>query len=399
MLAGGEGRRLSPLTADRAKPAVPFGGSYRLIDFVLSNFANAGYLKIVVLTQYKSHSLDRHLAQALAAVVDARQLRHARARPDAPGAAVVQRLGRRHLPEPQPHQRREARPRLRVRRRPHLPHGPPPDGRGPSRDGGRRDGRGHPGTAPRRPRVRHHRGRRRRPHLALPREAGRAATDAGRRHPGPGLDGELRVHHRRPRRRRHPDRLVGHDRHRRRRDPGPHRGRGRPPLRLLHQRHPRPARARAGLLARRRHDRRLLRDQHGPAPADAGLQPLQRPVAGLQPAAPAAPGQARLRRGWLPGEGRQQHAVRRLDRLGWNGRPLDPRTRGVRRGRAPRSPTRSSSPVSASARAPASTAASSTRTWSCRRATASASTTGRTATASPSPTRGVVVVAKEQQLG
>ena len=63
VLAGGEGRRLLPLTADRAKPAVPFGGSYRLIDFVLSNFANAGYLKIVVLTQYKSHSLDRHVSQ------------------------------------------------------------------------------------------------------------------------------------------------------------------------------------------------------------------------------------------------------------------------------------------------------------------------------------------------
>jgi glucose-1-phosphate adenylyltransferase len=63
ILAGGEGRRLQPLTNDRAKPAVPFGGSYRLIDFVLSNFANAGYLKIVVLTQYKSHSLDRHISQ------------------------------------------------------------------------------------------------------------------------------------------------------------------------------------------------------------------------------------------------------------------------------------------------------------------------------------------------
>ncbi len=63
VLAGGEGRRLAPLTADRAKPAVPFGGSYRIIDFVLSNFANAGYLKIVVLTQYKSHSLDRHITQ------------------------------------------------------------------------------------------------------------------------------------------------------------------------------------------------------------------------------------------------------------------------------------------------------------------------------------------------
>jgi glucose-1-phosphate adenylyltransferase len=63
ILAGGEGKRLAPLTADRAKPAVPFGGSYRIIDFVLSNFANAGYLKIVLLTQYKSHSLDRHVAQ------------------------------------------------------------------------------------------------------------------------------------------------------------------------------------------------------------------------------------------------------------------------------------------------------------------------------------------------
>ena len=61
VLAGGEGKRLLPLTADRAKPAVPFGGSYRLIDYALSNVVNAGYLKIVVLTQYKSHSLDRHI--------------------------------------------------------------------------------------------------------------------------------------------------------------------------------------------------------------------------------------------------------------------------------------------------------------------------------------------------
>jgi len=64
VLAGGEGKRLMPLTADRAKPAVPFGGSYRLIDFVLSNITNAGYRKICVLTQYKSHSLDRHITTA-----------------------------------------------------------------------------------------------------------------------------------------------------------------------------------------------------------------------------------------------------------------------------------------------------------------------------------------------
>jgi glucose-1-phosphate adenylyltransferase len=61
VLAGGEGKRLAPLTADRAKPAVPFGGNYRLIDFALSNLVNAFYHQIVVLTQYKSHSLDQHV--------------------------------------------------------------------------------------------------------------------------------------------------------------------------------------------------------------------------------------------------------------------------------------------------------------------------------------------------
>jgi glucose-1-phosphate adenylyltransferase len=61
VLAGGEGKRLMPLTLDRAKPAVPFGGNYRLIDFALSNLVNAGLYRIVVLTQYKSHSLDRHV--------------------------------------------------------------------------------------------------------------------------------------------------------------------------------------------------------------------------------------------------------------------------------------------------------------------------------------------------
>ncbi len=61
VLAGGAGKRLAPLTADRAKPAVPFGGFYRLIDFALSNLVNAGGRRIAVLTQYKSHSLDRHI--------------------------------------------------------------------------------------------------------------------------------------------------------------------------------------------------------------------------------------------------------------------------------------------------------------------------------------------------
>lgn len=63
ILAGGEGKRLMPLTADRAKPAVPFGGQYRLIDFAISNLINSGLRQVVVLTQYKSHSLDRHISQ------------------------------------------------------------------------------------------------------------------------------------------------------------------------------------------------------------------------------------------------------------------------------------------------------------------------------------------------
>lgn len=63
ILAGGEGKRLMPLTADRAKPGVPFGGQYRLIDFAISNLINSGLRQIVVLTQYKSHSLDRHISQ------------------------------------------------------------------------------------------------------------------------------------------------------------------------------------------------------------------------------------------------------------------------------------------------------------------------------------------------
>lgn len=63
VLAGGEGKRLMPLTAARAKPAVPFGGIYRLVDFALSNLVNSRYLHIVVLTQYKSHSLDRHVSK------------------------------------------------------------------------------------------------------------------------------------------------------------------------------------------------------------------------------------------------------------------------------------------------------------------------------------------------
>ncbi len=108
ILAGGEGRRLGPLTPDRAKPAVPFGGRYRIIDIVLSNFVNSGLRRIKILTQYKSASLDEHLARAWH-LADARQLHR-----DHPGAAahrqeLVQGLGRRRLPDPARHHRRVAR--------------------------------------------------------------------------------------------------------------------------------------------------------------------------------------------------------------------------------------------------------------------------------------------------
>jgi len=72
LLAGGEGKRLAPLTLDRAKPAVPFGGRYRIIDIVLSNFVNSGLVRIKVLTQYKSASLEEHIARTwrLAPILD-----------------------------------------------------------------------------------------------------------------------------------------------------------------------------------------------------------------------------------------------------------------------------------------------------------------------------------------
>ncbi len=63
ILAGGEGKRLYPLTRDRAKPAVPFGGRYRIIDFVINNFINSGFYKLKILTQYKSDSLNKHIAR------------------------------------------------------------------------------------------------------------------------------------------------------------------------------------------------------------------------------------------------------------------------------------------------------------------------------------------------
>ena len=138
VLAGGEGKRLMPLTEDRAKPAVPFGGQYRLIDFALSNLINSGLRQIVVLTQYKSHSLDRHVSQTWRTERAAELLRRLGAGAAAARQALVLGLGRRHPAEPQPHLRRAARHHRRRRRRPRVPHGLQPDDRGAHRIGRRR---------------------------------------------------------------------------------------------------------------------------------------------------------------------------------------------------------------------------------------------------------------------
>ena len=299
VLAGGEGKRLAPLTADRAKPAVPFGGNYRLIDFALSNLVNAGYPP-----DRGPHAVQEPLAgpphlDHLAAVAAAGQLRRAGAGADAPRAALVLGLGRRDLPEPQPALRRAPRHRGRLRRRPHLPHGPAPDGRpahrerrgGDRRRAARAAGRGRP--------VRRHRdGRRRADDHRLPREAHRRRRPGRRARQGLRLDGQLRLQRRRAHRHRHA-RRRGRElqaRHGRQHRPGARRERRGARLRLLAQRGPGRERGRARLLARRRDARRLLRRAHGPHLGRARVQPLQPRVADPHLARSAAAGQVRLRR-------------------------------------------------------------------------------------------------------
>ena len=122
ILAGGKGSRLEPLTRDRAKPAVPFGGAYRIIDFTLSNCLNSGVRKNLVLTQYKAMSLDRHinlgwqsyLCRELGEFIDVVPPAAADRR------ALVSGHGRRRLPEHLHHRERAAQVRGDPRRRPHL---------------------------------------------------------------------------------------------------------------------------------------------------------------------------------------------------------------------------------------------------------------------------------------
>src|SRR5277367_1787298 len=163
VLAGGEGKRLYPLTADRAKPAVPFGGAYRLIDFVLSNLVNARYLRICVLTQYKSHSLDSHISQNW-------RLSGLAGEYITPVPAQ-QRLGPRDLSVAEPDLRRGSRLPRGLRRRPRIPDGPRADGPVSHRQRRRGDGGRYPGAPRRGDCVRVFGRRRFRPYPQIRREA------------------------------------------------------------------------------------------------------------------------------------------------------------------------------------------------------------------------------------
>ena len=143
ILAGGEGKRLHPLTLERAKPAVPFGGRYRIIDIVLSNFVNSGLFRIKVLTQYKSASLEEHIARVwrLSPILD----QFIEAIPAQQRTGTSWFRGSADAVFQTQHVIQDEKPGAggHLRRRPRLQDGRPPDGGPPPRQGRRGDGRGH----------------------------------------------------------------------------------------------------------------------------------------------------------------------------------------------------------------------------------------------------------------
>ena len=122
LLAGGAGERLFPLTRDRAKPAVPFGGIYRIIDITLSNCINSDLRRVYILTQYKALSLNRHIREGWGSIVAQRTGRVHRdpAADAARERELVHGHRRRGLPEHLLHRLRAAEARAHPLRRPHL---------------------------------------------------------------------------------------------------------------------------------------------------------------------------------------------------------------------------------------------------------------------------------------
>ena len=300
LLAGGKGTRLDPLTRDRAKPAVPFAGMYRIVDFALSNCINSRLFNILVLTQYKSLSLEHHIAQGWGRffhpefgqwltvaspqqrVGDDWYLGTADAvyqnlySVEKSGAEHVLVLAADHVYKMD--YRRMLAFHRGARRPGHGRHAQGPGGRG--------------GRA-----VRGGRGGRRRPGDRVPGEAGPPDPGPGGRGALPGVDGDLRVHRPVPGRRAAAERRGAGPRARLRAPhPAPAHGPGAGPgVHLL-----RPGDGGARVLAGRRDGGRVLPGEHGPAGRPAGAGPVRPGVAGLQLPAelPAAPG------GGRPGAGR-----------------------------------------------------------------------------------------------
>ena len=318
VLAGGAGTRLAPLTDDRAKPAVPFGGVYRLVDFALSNLVNSSIRKICVLTQYKSHSLDRHISVTwrmsdllgnYVTPVPAQQ----RLGPhwytgsadaifqsmnlindENPELVVV--IGADHVYRMDPRQMIAQ----------HLEHGAGvtvaalpvdrQDAKAFGIVGVGADGRTittfleKPADPP-----------------PLPDSPGGVVR----------VDGHLRVQHEGARGRAAPGRRRSRQQARRRREHHPDAGRRRrrPGLRLHDQQGPRLDGTRLRLLARRRHHRRVLRRAHGPAHRRSHVQPVQLPVAHPHPRGEAAARQVRARHRRPGGPGHRQPGQQRRDRL------------------------------------------------------------------------------------
>ena len=196
VLAGGRGSRLEPLTRDRAKPAVPFGGIYRIIDFTLSNCINSDLRKILVLTQYKATSLNRHIDQGWKFLCR----RAGRVHRGDPAAAadrrdVVPGDGRRDLPERLHDREGRAAGHDDPGRRPHLQDELRADDRRAPRQPRRPDDRLPAGPAGPGERVRRDGRGRRQPRGQLPGEAQGPARPARPARDGAGLDGDLRLQH------------------------------------------------------------------------------------------------------------------------------------------------------------------------------------------------------------
>ncbi len=355
VLAGGKGTRLYPLTKERAKPAVPFGGKYRIVDFVLSNLINSGIYSIYVLIQFKSQSLLQHLRDGwqFSGILKNQFIIPVPAQMRTPGETWYRGHGGRHLPEPEPDRAVPSRRGGDLRRRSHLPHEHPRDDRVPRAQRSRSHRGGHSGGEGMGRGVRRDRSRCRRPDRRLPREECRRADHPGQ--PGhvyasmgnyifstPALLREL-----------HDDAENEESGHDFGRDILPSMvGTGSDVrLRLRDQPHSRRSAGSGALLARRGDHRRLLRGEHGPAVGGSRPQPVQPALAAPHRQLPGSAGQVHLRRRGPPRRGHRLDRFGRLHPVRRHGAQFGarPQRAGSRRRRWSRTPSSSTTATSAAA--------------------------------------------------